>query len=64
MNGIRNLDAACLEKVRQLADAVLRLGNRKAVARDDDYLAGVGELDRRVVYRDLADRAFFGVQRG
>jgi hypothetical protein len=32
VDGVRDLDAASLEQVRQLADAVLRLGDRQAVA--------------------------------
>ncbi len=64
MDGVRNVDAACFEQVRQLPNAVLRLGDSQAVARDDDDLAGVGELDGRIVDRDLADRAAHARERG
>ncbi len=53
MDGIRNLDAARLQQIRQLADAVLRLRHCQTVARHDDHLLGVGELDRRIVDGDL-----------
>ena len=43
-----HLDAALLELVGQLADRVLRLRDRHAVAGHDDDPVGVGELDRHV----------------
>ncbi len=46
-----------LEELGELAHAVLRLGDRQAVAWDDDHVLGVGELDRDVVGADRADRA-------
>ena len=46
-----------LEELGQLADGVLGLGDREAVARDDDHVLGVGQLDRGVVDADLADGA-------
>ena len=46
-----------LEELGQLADGVLGLGDREAVAGHDDHLLGVGQLDRDVVGADLADRA-------
>ena len=41
----------------ELADGVLRLGHREAVAGHDDDALGVRELDGRIVDADLAHRA-------
>ena len=57
MDGVLDVDAACLEQLGQLADRVLCLGDRQAVAGHDDHRLGVGQLDRDVVGADLADRA-------
>ena len=57
MDRVLHVDAARLEELGQLADLVLGLGDGQAVAGDDDHVLGVGQLDRRVVGRDLADRA-------
>ena len=43
------------EELGQLADGVLGLGHREAVARHDDHRLRIGELDRDVVGADLAD---------
>ena len=55
MDGVLDVDAARLEQLGQLAHRVLGLGDGEAVARDDDHVLGVGELDRDVVGADLAD---------
>ena len=55
MDGVRDLDPTLLEQVGQLAHRVLRLRHGEAVARNDDHLLRVGELDGRVVEADLAD---------
>ena len=54
---VLHVDAALLEQLGQLAHGVLRLGDGEAVARDDDHVLGVGQLDRDVVGADGADRA-------
>ena len=54
---VLHVDAALLEQLGQLADGVLGLGDREAVARDHDHVLGVGQLDRDVVRADRADRA-------
>ena len=54
---VLHVDAALLEQLGQLAHRVLGLGDREAVARDDDHVLGVGQLDRDVVGADRADRA-------
>ena len=48
---VLHVDAARLEELGQLADPVLGLRDREAVARDDDDPLGVGELDGGVVDR-------------
>ena len=57
MDRVRDVDAPLLEELGQLADRVLGLGDGEAVARDDDHVARVGQLDRDVVGADRADRA-------
>ena len=57
MDGVRDVDAARLEQVGQLAHGVLRLRHGKAVAGHDDDLLGVGQLDGRIVEADLAHAA-------
>ena len=49
---VLHVDAALLEQLGQLADGVLGLGDREAVARHDDHVLGVGQLDRDVVGAD------------
>ena len=60
MDGVDDLDAAGLEDLGQLADRVLGLGDREAVAGHHDDLLGVRQHDRGVVHVDLADRAAAG----
>ena len=63
VDGVADGDAAGLEQLGELADGVLGLGHREAVARHDDDGLGVGELDGGVVDADLADRAALGPDR-
>ena len=46
---VLHVDAARLEQVGELADRVLGLRDREAVAGDDHHLVRVGEHDRRVL---------------
>ncbi len=49
---VLDVDAALLEQLGQLADRVLRLGDGQAVARHDDDVLRVGQLDRDIVRAD------------
>ena len=57
MDGVRDLDALRLEQVRELADVVLRLRDREAVARHEDDLVRVREHDGHVLGRRAPDAA-------
>ena len=59
MNGEFHLAAAGLDLLGQLADLVLGMGDRHAVAGDHDHAAGIGKLNGRIFNRDAADRFAF-----
>ena len=55
MDRVLDHNPAGFQQLGELANLVLGLGDRQAVARHDDDLAGIRQLDRHVVGRDLAD---------
>ena len=48
VDGVADVDAPGLEQIRELARDVLRLGDCKAVARDEHDAAGVGQQHRGI----------------
>ena len=52
---VLDVHPALLEQLGQLADGVLRLGDRQAVAGHHDHVLGIGQLDRDVVGADRPD---------
>ena len=64
MDGVFDLDAGGLQLVGHLAQRMLGLGHRHAVAGDDDHLRGVLEDEGGVFGRALLDRAHHAVVAG
>ena len=49
---VRDLDPAFLELTGEFTHFVLSLSRCQSIARNDDDLAGIGQLKRHVVYSD------------